>query len=676
MRIVFIFLFLILFTGIRAQELTRSGHFKRTVEENFQINHLLTERFNQERLIGIFNGFILLPLDCEAPSVKLRIINSSGNEVYSHVFRQVINLILSSNKKYCAFSDGKMIHYLDLSSFSLKSFSGSTVFAVGENGEAAFYNDENQTIQTEKFSIEVNERIYKMAFLKDQIIFISKKCVLKLDNEKVIPVFCLEEGRMFDLFVDEDNLFVSVKTEVPGGFLFESFKSIDLVAFNFIERQFFPRTASVQKKGDSTFSTHLNQSATGEIIRDPLNYNLDTVYQPIGNSYGEIQFYGNPPYLHPGVDLLGYHLQDVYAIKKGFVKAIITTADTFHWRIAISNVNTPDTSIGYLYAHLDQQTIPFAVDDSVEAGDIIGQLVNFPVQGFVHCHFARIVDSGALWSGGWWTLENPLSSMINFFDTVPPQFEKTIGNDAFAFRDASGFYLSPDSLYGQIKIISKVHDIINSPWKVDVNTIRYNLSSLSVPSVLLLDSFAYEYNFYTDVYPGGSYYPMVLSTLYSGDSTCFSDGDYNIRDFFHIVTNSDGNDTLDGNDSLQFFNTANFPDGSYIFRIIASDPSGNSSMDSMVVRFKNNINNVDNVHQLESVVVYPNPSKDGKFTIQILNNNHQEEYEIYNTLGEKVFSGKIDEGINRFYIYLPAKGFYFLRMLSGGKDAIRKMIVY
>jgi hypothetical protein len=407
-----------------------------------------------------------------------------------------------------------------------------------------------------------------------------------------------------------------------------------------------------------------------------LNYNLDTVYQPIGNSYGEIQFYGNPPYLHPGVDLLGYHLQDVYAIKKGFVKAILTTVDTFHWRIAISNVNTADTSIGYLYAHLDQQTIPYAVDDSVEAGDIIGQLVNFPVPGFVHCHFARIVDSGALWSGGWWTLENPLSSMINFFDTVPPQFEKTIGNDAFAFRDASGFYLPPDSLYGQIKIISKVHDIINSPWKVDVNTIRYNLSSLSVPSVLLLDSFAYEYNFYTDVYPGGSYYPMVLSTLYSGDSTCFSDGDYNIRDFFHIVTNSDGNDTLDGNDSLQFFNTANFPDGSYIFRIIATDPSGNSSMDSMVVRFKNNINSAENIELSESFVVYPNPSNNGQFSIQFLKNTSVNEYEIYNTLGKKVFSGIIDEGVSRLNLYLPAKGFFYLRVTSAGKSVIKKIIAY
>jgi hypothetical protein len=242
-----------LFTGIRAQDLTRSGHFKRTVEENFQINHLLTERFNQERLIGIFNGFILLPLDCEAPSVKLRIINSSGNEVYSHVFRQVINLILSSNKKYCAFSDGKMIHYLDLSSFSLKSFSGSTVFAVGENGEAAFFNDENQTIQTEKSSIEVNEHIYKIAYLNDQIIFISKKCVLKLDNEKVIPVFCLEEGRMFDWMINGNDLFVSVKTEVAGGFMFESFKSTDLAAFSYVEKQFFPRSSSVQKKATVIF---------------------------------------------------------------------------------------------------------------------------------------------------------------------------------------------------------------------------------------------------------------------------------------------------------------------------------------------------------------------------------------------------------------------------------------
>ncbi|MBK9735056.1 MAG: hypothetical protein IPO92_08865 [Saprospiraceae bacterium] len=107
-------------------------------------------------------------------------------------------------------------------------------------------------------------------------------------------------------------------------------------------------------------------------------------------------------------------MQDVYSVKNGFVKAILTTSGQYHWRIAISNKNTSDLTQGYLYAHLERTSFPYAVGDAVNAGDVVGYLANFPVDGFVHCHFARIEDEGSTWNGSWATFDNPLNLYDQF----------------------------------------------------------------------------------------------------------------------------------------------------------------------------------------------------------------------------------------------------------------------
>ena len=262
--------------------------------------------------------------------------------------------------------------------------------------------------------------------------------------------------------------------------------------------------------------------------------------------------------------------------------------------------------------------------------------------------------------------------MTNFFDTVAPVFEKTINNDAFAFRDVNGNYLDPDSLHGQVKVISKFYDIINSSWHVDVNTVHYNLSLLASPQTLLLDSFSYEYDFFTDVYPNGPYNGGVLQTIYSLDSVCLSDGNYQIRDFYHIVTNSDGNDTINSNDSLQFFNTMNFQDGSYIFRVIASDPSGNTSMDSMIITIKNNVASIIETEN-QIVNVFPNPSANGVFNVRKVE-NFPLKYEVFNYLGEVISESVLDEFTNSEEIIIKDKGVYLLQMKYKNRNILKKIV--
>ena len=455
-------------------------------------------------------------------------------------------------------------------------------------------------------------------------------------GNSIRQLFSKSSENIFDIEVINNKLYISTKIAFADHFEFNSYFTSDMQIFTKDETVIYPLKHSTTQFENIRNNSRLSNTLPGEQIRNPINYYQDTVYQPVGNSYDEIQDYssGVSIYPHPGVDLLGVYLQDVYSVKSGFVKAILTTSGDFHWRIAIGNENIPDSSTGYLYAHLEETSIPYVVGDSVAEGDIIGQLVDFPVTGFVHCHFARIYDEGLTWSGGWWTYDNPLSYMVNHFDSMPPVFERTIGNDAFAFRDSSDTYLSPDSLFGKVKIISKVFDQINSTWHVDVNKLRYSLSPLSSPQIMLLDTFAYEFNFFNDFYNAGPYIQQLLRTIYSFDQTCYSIGNYTDRNFYHILSNSDGNDTIDDVDSLQMFDTRLFADGDYIFRVTAFDPSENSSSDSMVFKIRNLNTAIDAFDKSSLVTISPNPFD------RFLNINFNKENVQISNLSVKDISGK------------------------------------
>jgi hypothetical protein len=655
------------------QTMNSAGHFIQNRDEVYSRPLPAEHSFQKDKIfINIKNGYIVLPGACESSPSFLKILSENGEEIYSKDFPQVINLKLSPDRSFCAFHDLNKIVKINLTTLEEEKFFGTNVFAINNNGQVSYYDEEGSTVCLNQSCFPVHEPIYKVLFYRQEVLFMARNNIFSLKDGVLKKSYGIGEGRFFDWAISGEDLFFSVKTENPEEFVFQSFQTKDLISFQKLDEKHFKRKGNSARIFNNEISISKFMTSTGELIRNPLNFYSDTVYQPIGNSYAEIQNYnGNPRYLHPGVDLLGNYLQDVHSVKKGFVKAVLTTSADLHWRIAISNENTANPSQGYLYAHLDSATIPFQVGDSVEEGDIVGLLVFFSPD-FNHCHFARIQDSGAVWIGNWWTFQNPLSYMTNFFDTIAPVFEKTINNDAFAFRDVNGNYLDPDSLHGQVKVISKFYDIINSTWHVDVNTVRYNLSPLASPQTLLLDSFSYEYDFFTDVYPAGPYNGGVLQTIYSLDSVCLSDGNYQFREFYHIVTNSDGNDTINSNDSLQFFNTLNFQDGSYIIRVFASDPSGNTSMDSMIIRIRNSLAGIEQIND-RAVEVFPNPSLDGVFNINYAGNLPLK-YEVYNYLGEKISESVSNKISNSKEIFIKDKGIYFLHLDFEGKSIVRRII--
>lgn len=679
------FISILMYSQLCAQTLNQYGHFIDHSNTSLQYSINSQDGRDEIRLQNVTlkgssafktaNGFLTSSGNYENAPATLRLYTKNGKERFSKTFDQTINLKISNNKRFCAFHDMQRVNILDIINHDIKTIGGSNVFDVSNSGNVAVFDEKSLSVKYDHNIFPVNEPVYKIIFFKNQPLFISRQRIFLPEGSGLKTVFETTTGRVFDVAVFSDKLYISIKKEMQHEFEFTAYKSDNLTLFTPVDQTYLKRNEVSKNKNASNPAAARFNSLPNEAISNPINFFNDTVYQPVGNSYSEIQEYnGAVPYLHPGVDLLGNYHDETRSVKKGYVKAVLTTSAEFHWRIAIANENTANQTQGYLYAHLDELTIPYAVGDSVEESDIVGLLVDFPVTGFVHCHFARITDSGATWNGGWWTFDNPLSYITNFFDSISPQFEKTINNDAFAFRKTNGTYLSPDSLYGNVQVISKVYDRINADWHSDVNKLRYNLSPLASPQILLLDTFAYEYNFFTDVYPAGSYNSEVIDIIYSRDANCFSTGDYSIRDFYHIVTNSDGNDTINSNDALQVFNTQNFQDGSYIFRVIASDPSGNTSLDSMIIQIKNSAASVAEPTSDNGIVICPSLSENGKFEIDLNDKNEIQSCSVFNSIGERIVTFKNVLPVFTIDLSSNKSGVYVICFETREKNVVRRVV--
>lgn len=311
--------------------------------------------------------------------------------------------------------------------------------------------------------------------------------------------------------------------------------------------------------------------------------------RPIGNSWGEIQEYEDRLYLHPGVDVMGETIgQPVHAVAAGEVKAWLTISGDWHWRLAIADSSTNDSCNGWLYAHIDFYRDHKEVGDWVEEGDLIGYLVEWP-GGFDHLHWARIMGAGANWTSDWLFVDNPSIELDPSGDTVAPIFENTLESDLFAFRpnNASAMteYLSPDSLYGDVDIIARIHDKTGEAWDGIPDTVWERLAPMEawyeVHGQRLKESIR---SFLLD---GHLEWDKNIEVIYSRDYTCRSTGNYEEREYYFVLTNTDGDSLREESDYDSCWHTTEFPDGDYWVVVTTKDAVGNQTIDSMQVTLVN-----------------------------------------------------------------------------------------
>jgi hypothetical protein len=318
---------------------------------------------------------------------------------------------------------------------------------------------------------------------------------------------------------------------------------------------------------------------------------------PLGNNWGNYQDYGYSPYFHNGIDVItpDVHGRRVDAVAHGWVKGWGTIQQELHYRLAICDTSSDFTgrAEGWLYAHIDPARWHRALGDEVQEGDSIGYLVEWPIDAtFDHCHFARISDTGATWMRfpdvTWWFVQNPLSIIQPHTDLLAPVIEDARTGQKFAFcRDnVNNSYLRYDSLVGDVDIIAKVYDRTGfttgnptwdklAPYQIDYSVVRID-GRVVVPWTVGV-------SFY------GRLDGALVNVVYKADNTCGSLGDYESREYYYIITNTDGDSVIEAEDANGNWATGTVGDAEYWVYVRAMDVAGNTTLDSMKVRTYNNV---------------------------------------------------------------------------------------
>ena len=648
---------LLLLTGIFslfAVQISSAGRIvkPKLSAEYFQEDGEYYIRYNEMEFIGtslhLFGlGYIALTTLEETAPVWVKIYNSKGSLEKAFKADKVINL-QSNKNRYAAYYDGENIVKIDSENYKMTSHRGSSVFGLDVAGNIAFSKN-SKTLVYKNSEFELNEIIRGISFFQEKLYVSTKKGLWEISDESRK----IRNGNCLDLELVNDALYFSIK-DGNRAKIYKISQSNEIILEKEIELQ--------------VMRTH-------EDISSPLEYTQESFAHPIGNSYGEIQQYGDTPYLHPGVDFLGADFQEVYAVHDGYVKAILTTGGDPYWRIAIANEDSSDETEGYLYAHLNEDSFTVGVGDFVSAGTQIGTLYPWNYYDFTHTHYARIKAGGITWQGDWWTVDNPLVDTINLIDDTIPVFENVIGNQKIVFRSENGEYLNSQNLSGSFDIITSCYDLTNSEWKLDVWEIDVDIVKAENPDEIVYSNFAFAYDFPLDTYGAGSWDAMILNTIYSRDSQLFSIGNYEERSYYQIVTNSDGNDVIDASDAANSFNSAEFDDGNYIIIITARDANGNENNTYQLVTFNNGVSIDENTIENRKTYAYPNPARIGEndlikiyYSPKFSDNTN---VEIYNLRGQKVQTIKAEE--NNSFIQWDGKdqhdkfvgeGIYFYKIVN------------
>jgi hypothetical protein len=413
---------------------------------------------------------------------------------------------------------------------------------------------------------------------------------------------------------------------------------------------------------------------------------LDSVH-PLGNNWGNYQDYGGGPYFHNGIDVItpDVHGRRVHAVRHGWVKGWGTIQEELHYRLAVCDTSSDFSgrAEGWLYAHIDPYRWHRALGDEVQEGDSIGYLVTWPIAAtFDHCHFARISDTGATWQRfpdvTWWFIQNPLTIIRPNTDLLAPVIEDARTNQKFAFcRDnRNNSYMRYDSLVGEVDIIAKVYDKTGAttgyptwdklaPYEIDYS-VRREDGLVVVPWTIGVQ-FSNTLN------------SSLVNVVYKADNTCESQGDYDFREYYYIVTNSDGDSVIEAADTSGLWNTGLVGDTTYWVFVRASDVYGNTSLDSMQVRTHNGVGVQEPAYAVLSrpLRASQTAARSGLVSFGTAGSGTVR-LRVYDRTGRVVANladGRLGAGEHRFSFTPPSSGVYVVKLTLDGRDSYSAKLV-
>jgi hypothetical protein len=400
------------------------------------------------------------------------------------------------------------------------------------------------------------------------------------------------------------------------------------------------------------------------------------------------------------LDLITPIGEPTYSVIDGYVKLVLTIGGSSYWRTAISDTQFAGRSDGWLSAHLIESTIQFDIGDTVQIHDYLGDII-FWSGDWGHIHFANISDSGSVWyynDDEWGINFNPILALEPYPDVTPPSIEPVFPWSKFAFaKNESAIYLQPDSLFGEIDIITKVVDYVgDSEWQQPAYTTWYTIKRLSDGVIIKPKTLGQILNHKYPFYDGG-WYVEYAGVLYQRDNTLLPSSWMDTqRNYYHNLTNNNGDSLVVLSEKSLAFKTDNYEDGDYRIIIEVYDESGNFDIDSMDVKFKNGnpvgVEPDTKVYTFNLEQNYPNPFNPSTLIKYALSKRQFVTIKVYDILGNEVTTLVNDEKPAGEYEVtfdshsgevrnLPAgrqgltSGIYFYQLKAGEFVQTKKMIL-
>lgn len=392
-------------------------------------------------------------------------------------------------------------------------------------------------------------------------------------------------------------------------------------------------------------------------------------------------------YLHQGLDLITPVAEPVFAVDSGFVKCVLTLGGSAYWRTAISAEQTADTSVAWLYAHLDPASIVFAEGDTVAAHDFLGEIVWW-AGDWGHIHFVEIRDHGLVWEYAddeWGITGNPLTRLDPLPDDTPPVFQEVLDGRRFAFcRNGTDVYLEPDALSGDVDVVVNVVDQVGpSEWLQPPHSVHWWLRDLARDSLVVAPRLAHVLDHAYPFYASNSFVPWA-TVLYRRDGTLFPGTWMDPQRRYDLVlTNSDGDSLLEESDEALALSTAAWPDGPYRLVAEAADAAGNLARDSLEVVFHNGLAVNDPAGRRPGTLrleARPNPFNPSTLLGLELARAETVELRLYDLAGRLVREwrpGRLAAGLHELPVSGVglASGLYLCHAQAGGAGATLRLLL-
>lgn len=625
--------------------------------------------------------------------LKIHIYSKDGEFLFSKKFANADGFEFSSSEEIIGVRSSAGINIISLNSKESYLIGNGLQFAI---------DDKNELVAV---ASEGNVKIYKNSDLIGTIqneMNLPRKVIVSSELNKVVVI---DKYHLKAFSLDNHNLLFGDNT--GGDLSFRDIKFVENKIASGIHKRNQAESTGLLRIYDLNGKILESKSGDSKQLQqfEKLNLNKKTKsdYDPIPwpffpfdsmrtvwNHYEQHMGMGGvESYLHQGLDIIIPIGEPTYSVIDGFVKCVLTLGGAYYWRIAISDTQIAGRSNGWLSAHLIQNTIQFDIGDTVHIHDYLGNIIDWSYD-WGHIHFVNISDSGLVWyynDDEWGINFNPILALEPYPDTTPPAIEPVFSWSKFAFaKNESDVYLQPDSLFGKIDIIIKVVDYVgDSEWQQPAYTTWYTIKKISDGQIIqprtLGTILNHKYPFFAV-----NWFMDYAGVIYQRDNILLpTNWMSEQRNFYHNLTNNNGDSAIMLSEKALAFNTENYEDGDYRIIIEAFDEAGNSDIDSMDVKFRNgnpvNIGNEkETIYSFNLAQNYPNPfNPTTKINWQSPVGSWQI-LKVYDVLGNEVAT-LVDE-------YKPAGKYevefsgndltssvYFYRLKSGNFIQTKKMIL-